>query len=223
MKRGDSPWHCITLLTICFVLSLSLTFAEKATSAASPVEVVERNGSVVVYNMSDQPIAGLCGTFDYIDPVTGLQHTVRWTTNFAGVFFDTSKFIPARGGEYRFDPPPEPNSNGTLRQFNTLVSGVVFADGATWGSQGHYLGSRLAVTASEARLQLMEIKQILEDGSFEENARHLIGHVPLVNGRNAEVLHIKLRNLLTTDDVPRRLRPDYMEQIDSLIAKLGKF
>jgi hypothetical protein len=185
----------------------------------NPTQVSYRQGAVVVKNVGTKPIAVIGGTFSY-DGGNGRMLTPTWTYQFPGALFSGRRYFQPNE-ELTFPPTPTPNdSSQTIGYSQVSVTGVVFADGTTWGGTGDSLRRSLLAQAGATYAELNDILKVLRNESLETIKEVLRGPSPIIKGRDPSgYLHEVLRTELL--DRGRHVYPDAIERLERMMAHLG--
>lgn len=186
--------------------------------SSSPIRVTYNRGSVVLTNVSSKPIAAIEGTFSY-EVVSGVVATPSWRHKFPGALFPGRRYF--QPGEARTLPPVAPlhDFSQTITYNNVTITGVVFADGAVWGTTGESLRRTTLGEAGATSLMLGEVLRIFSNLSPERIEQLLNDAGPVIEGQQrGRWLHRVLQKELL--DESGHLRPDALDRLRQMIAHL---
>ncbi|GEM_PF-6293449 len=181
-----------------------------------PIHTSVTDDGATIENVSDHPVAAIEGTFTYRSS-EGKLVTSAWRQFFRVAFLkDGDTFEPGQRLSFPKESRLPDGSREDLNYVDVTVTGIVFADGSTWGT-ADALRSRITERAAALRLQLRDALLLLERMSPEEIESLL--HKPglLIQGRvESGFAKVVLRKRLLDED--GRLVPDPIDRVKQLIA-----
>ncbi len=216
------------LRILAFVpIFVGMTFSGLARSwfeEQPPVEAVaSKDGGFVVYNVSDNDLVAVFGTFEYTSPTTGKVVVTEWEKFLVSPLVRPLKPL-SPADSFRFRRTLHPSGKEYIKPRNIVCTGALTSLGQTWGPRGRYLKAALASQASDAYTQLLEIKSRLSGCDRDEAAKLLRSPDPMVlEGRNTGLVHATLQRLLFADEDLKELSVRYRDQINELIDSLEPF
>lgn len=183
-----------------------------------PVRATVDQGTVLVKNVSSKPIAAFDGIFTYRDP-RGVVGTPTFTLSFLGAWFKGQRIF--RPGQEVTFPPISPPDDSSVRfeYLDVTVTGVLFADGTTWGASGESLRRRVLARLGALCTKLIEVLKVIQDDPPEEIERMLQGPGPLIQGQEqGHLVQRILRGELL--DSEGRIHPDAVDRLRRVIGRL---
>lgn len=216
-RKMRLSWFLVGSITAGWVLMLGHFFPVR-TQSAGPLQATVRQGTVVVRHVGSKPVVAFNGVFTYRGP-KGHVATPTFTHSFLGAWFQgAGSFHP--GQELTFPPISAPDDSGVTYQYmDAAVTGVLFADGTTWGTTGDSLRRSTLARAGTVCAKLSEILKVIKDNSLEEIEQLLRGPGPIMQGQEqGEWLHRVLQKELLNQN--GRIYPDALNRLRQMIAHL---
>ncbi|MCS6804898.1 MAG: hypothetical protein RMM98_14580 [Acidobacteriota bacterium] len=216
-RNSRLSWFLIGLTTVGWSFLLG-DFSLAKGQSGNPLQATVRQGTVVVRHVGSKPVVAFNGVFTYRSP-KGHVATPTFTHSFLGTWFEgRGSFRP--GQEVRFPPisPPD-DSSLTYEYLDAAVTGVLFADGTTWGSTGDSLRRSMLARAGAICAKLNDILNVIKDNSLEEVEQLLRGPGPIIQGQElGEWLHRVLRKELLNQN--GEIYPDALNRLRRMITHL---
>ena len=184
----------------------------------------DSDGELVLYNLGKSDVYAVCGTYQYISPKDGSLRTVDFDRTFASPLLQPFSVLRRHGGEYVVRSYVHPSRLGLVRPMNPSITGVVLANGSTFGPDGLELKDRFLTVVAEASMHLRKVQRILKRCSPERVKEMLQSDEPILRlGGKSHLIHSTIQSELFEDETFERLHEDYSMRLDRLVDRIDSF